>query len=267
YVPIDTEYPEDRISYILEDTGLKLLLSNSNSFKDSKERKGVDVILLNNVWEFLYLESKLNLNLEFFPESLAYIIYTSGSTGVPKGVEIQHKSVNAFIHWSYEEFDIESFDKTLFVTSICFDLSIFEIFFTLTTGKVLGILDNGLSIPQYLNTTDRLLVNTVPSVIDPLLGGIDLSSISILNMAGEPIPSTYFDKLLMKVQNIRNLYGPTEYTTYATAFKFEKGEKLSIGKPIGNTSIYILDSALHLCAKGVVGELCIGGDGLARGYL
>src|SRR5690606_2530283 len=79
--------------------------------------------------------------------------------------------------------------------------------------------------------------------------------------------STYFDKLLMKVQNIRNLYGPTEYTTYATAFKFEKGEKLSIGKPIGNTSIYILDSALHLCAKGVVGELCIGGDGLARGYL
>src|SRR5690606_1375267 len=79
--------------------------------------------------------------------------------------------------------------------------------------------------------------------------------------------STYFDKLLMKVQNIRNLYGPTEYTTYATAFKFEKGEKLSIGKPLDNTRVYILDSALHLCAKGVVGELCIGGDGLARGYL
>ena len=265
YVPIDPTYPKDRISYMLEDADSEIVLTQEHL---DLPKTNSEIIYLDTDWDKIENEPKENVKSEVKSDNLAYVIYTSGSTGRPKGVMIEHGNVNAFLHWSYKEFENSEFDKMLFVTSICFDLSIFEMFFTLTTGKILEVLDNGLSIPEHLDSDHRLMVNTVPSVVDSLLSSnVDLSSVSVLNIAGEPIPLNYLGKLLGSVGEIRNLYGPSEDTTYSTVFRIDSESKVLIGRPISNTQVYILSTDDLLQPIGVVGELCLGGAGLARGYL
>ncbi|MET4143036.1 non-ribosomal peptide synthetase, partial [Pedobacter sp. UYP1] len=147
-------------------------------------------------------------------------------------------------------------------------LSIFELLFTLISGKKIRLLNDGLSIGQYLNSPEKLLLNTVPGVIGTLLrGGAELDSVSVLNMAGEPVPSIYIDQLDCERIEVRNLYGPTEDTVYSTVYRIYNDKPVLIGRPIANTSIYIVNGSDHLQAVGIAGEICIGGDGLARGYL
>ncbi|HEY0066232.1 MAG TPA: condensation domain-containing protein, partial [Flavisolibacter sp.] len=161
YVPIDPEYPQERIDYMISDSGCKLVIDEAllNGFMDSADEY-----------------SKDNPSSNLLPSHLAYTIYTSGSTGQPKGVMIGHRNVAAFLSWCREEFRNSDFDTVFATTSVCFDLSIFEIFYTLTAGKKLRVLPNGLAIPQYLHTSNKILVNTVPSVIGTLLSeGVDFS--------------------------------------------------------------------------------------------
>ncbi|MCH2200317.1 MAG: amino acid adenylation domain-containing protein, partial [Flavobacteriales bacterium] len=253
YVPIDPSYPEDRIAYIEQDTQCKVCI-------DENELKA-----------FMTFKDEYATSLPprtLTPDNLAYIIYTSGSTGTPKGVMIQHSNASALIHWSDDEFSADAFDRALFVTSHCFDLSVYEIFYPLTKGKVLEVVENGLAIPNHLLNNDRVLVNTVPSVVGSLLSmNADLSSVSILNMAGEPIPKNYLKPLLDEVGEVRNLYGPSEDTTYSTCYRITDPEVLTIGEPIANTEALILNDTHELQPIGVIGEICLGGDGLARGYL
>jgi amino acid adenylation domain-containing protein len=253
YVPIDREYPKDRIDYILNDSNCKVLIDEEEfyTFKNNNHKY-----------------SNENLNNKIKPKDLAYVIYTSGSTGKPKGVMIEHKNACSFIYWCIEEFKNSDFNVVLGVTSICFDLSVFEIFYTLSVGKTLRLLDHGLSISENIGLDEKILVNTVPSVVGALINRqVDFSKISVLNMAGEPIPANYIDHLELKKTEVRNLYGPSEDTTYSTCYKINNKLKILIGKPIGNTQIYILNNELNLLPIGVTGEICIGGHGLARGYL
>jgi surfactin family lipopeptide synthetase A len=253
YVPIDPDYPEERKKYILSHSQCKLVL-------DSEE--------LSQCKESIERLSTSNPSVTHKGEDLAYVIYTSGSTGKPKGVMIEHRNVSSFIQWSLEEFAKSNYQVVYGVTSICFDLSIFEIFHTLCSGKKLRLLKNALSIGTYLNEDTHVLLNTVPSVVSSLLeNGQDLGSVSVLNMAGEPIPSSIVERLDYTSMEVRNLYGPSEDTTYSSCSKLTDNSATLIGKPITNTSIYITNSSLQLTALGVIGEICISGSGVCRGYL
>lgn len=251
YVPIDTSYPEDRITFIESDSECRVKVDGDELKKFQANEYSSDKFVAKTL-----------------ASDIAYIIYTSGSTGKPKGVMIEHGSACAMINWSLEEFADSDFDATLFVTSYCFDLSIFEMFYTLSAGKQLQILKDALELENYLRTGKKWLLNTVPSVVGKLLNeNVDLSSVSVLNMAGESIPPSYIPLLLPQCKEIRNLYGPSEDTTYSTCYRIDSEGKILIGKPISNTAIYVLNESNNLLPNGVAGELALSGSGLARAYL
>jgi amino acid adenylation domain-containing protein len=253
YVPIDPAYPQDRIGYIIADSRCKVVLDEKElaQFRANAEMYSIG-----------------NPAVAISSANLAYIIYTSGSTGRPKGVMITHGNVYAFMDWCKQEFGTSRYDVVLGATSVCFDLSVFEIFYTLASGKQLRLLKDALSIPQYLNSASSLLINTVPSVVSSLLSeGEDLSNVSVLNMAGEPIPAHTVSQLDCNRIEVRNLYGPSEDTTYSTVYRLTNADSILIGRAISNTRIYILNDQCQLQPVGVAGEICISGAGLARGYL
>ncbi|RZK76580.1 MAG: amino acid adenylation domain-containing protein, partial [Pedobacter sp.] len=269
YVPIDPEYPEERISYMLEDTNATLIISSVQSRASLPDCQGVSLIELDGIDQIeLAKQPKSNLKGTTQPHTLAYVIYTSGSTGNPKGVMIEHSNAFSFLNWCRQEFSGSRFETVYATTSICFDLSVFELFYPLTVGKTIRILENGLEIGKYLSQDPSVLINTVPSVIESLLNeGTALNLASVINMAGEPVPLNILQKLDTEKIEVRNLYGPTEDTTYSTVYRLKKNAPILIGKPISNTYIYILNQDNELCPIGVSGEICIGGSGVARGYL
>jgi tyrocidine synthetase III len=253
YVPIDPAYPQERIDYIIEDSSCKVVIDNG---------------VLGEFLEHRHEYTTGNLPVVNKSTDLAYIIYTSGSTGRPKGVMIEHRNAVAFIHWSMAEFAQSTWDVLFAATSICFDLSVYEIFYPLSIGKKLRVLNNALSIPQYLHEHEHILLNTVPGAVGALLGEqIDWRNVSVLNMAGEPIPPHFIRELDCSRIEVRNLYGPSEDTTYSTCYRMQRDAPVLVGKPISNTQVYILGNNHELVPVGVAGEICISGDGLARGYL
>src|SRR5690606_25325597 len=144
----------------------------------------------------------------------------------------------------------------------------FELFFPLSIGKPIRILEDALHIGISLPFDSLVLLNTVPGVVQQLLNDrVDLSSVSLINMAGESIPHSVLERLDVENIAVRNLYGPSEDTTYSTSYSVSPKRDLLIGRPISNTTIYILDQDGQLCPIGVPGEICIAGDGISRGYL
>ncbi|WP_316634066.1 non-ribosomal peptide synthetase [uncultured Flavobacterium sp.] len=253
YVPIDTEYPQSRIDYMLSDSKCKILLDEDKLEAYKQQQTSY---------------KKENLAHVNKPSDLAYIIYTSGSTGLPKGVMVEHTNAYSFIKWCEDEFHNSAFDVVFGATSICFDLSVFEIFYTLCSGKELRLINNVLSAPQYLTTSKKVLLNTVPTAMKALLQQeVDLSAVTIINLAGEPVSLDILNKLDTTKIELRNLYGPSEDTTYSTVYQFRNDNIVSIGKPISNTEIYILNNSNALQTVGLIGEICISGAGLARGYI
>jgi len=267
YVPIDPLYPQERIGYMIAEAGATIAIS-SNAYK-SLLPQNLEVIDMVKDWEIINQQpfSALPATNNNQPE-LAYVIYTSGSTGHPKGVMISHESAGVFINWCKQEFGDTTFDTVYAGTSISFDLSVFELFYTLSAGKTIRLLQNGLEAPKYLKEDTNVLLNTVPSVIESLLKEqTDLSNVTAINMAGEPVSAYVQLHLDQQKITVRNLYGPSEDTTYSTVYRMHNGQPLLIGKPIHNTTIYILNQQGRLQPVGIAGEICIGGKGLALGYL
>jgi amino acid adenylation domain-containing protein len=268
YVPIDPEYPAERINYMIGNTNAPLVLSSSRSKSAVNNAVAREIIEIDTDFQKIRRQPVSDPKALIKPHHLAYVIYTSGSTGRPKGVMIEHQNVFSFICWCRQEFSASPFEIVYATTSICFDLSVFEIFYTLTTGKPIRILDSGLDIDKYLGNDNFVLLNTVPVVIDNLLKqGTDLKNVSVINMAGEPVPYHVQQGLDTKRIEVRNLYGPTEDTTYSTFYRLQKDKPILIGKPILNTIVRIVPNDKELAPVGESGEICIGGAGLARGYL
>ncbi|HYR10521.1 MAG TPA: beta-ketoacyl synthase N-terminal-like domain-containing protein, partial [Longimicrobium sp.] len=204
------------------------------------------------------------------PGNLAYVIYTSGSTGRPKGVAIEHRSAVAFACWAREVFGPEEFEGVLASTSVCFDLSVFELFVTLAWGGCVVLAENILELPRLAAASRVRMVNTVPSGLAELVrtGGVP-ASVRTVNLAGEPLPGTLVEDVCARtgVRRVMNLYGPSEDTTYSTGAEIARGERMPpIGVPITNTQAHVVDLRGRLTPVGVPGELYLGGAGLARGY-
>jgi amino acid adenylation domain-containing protein/non-ribosomal peptide synthase protein (TIGR01720 family) len=271
YVPLDPHYPQERLDYMLADAGVDVLLTQQELLS-SLSSHTARMVYLDTDWQTIEPQSHENLHAGVRSDNLAYVIYTSGSTGQPKGVAIEHHSPVALCHWAQQTFTRSQLSGVLATTSICFDLSVFELFVTLCLGGKVIVAHNALHIPNLSRAEEITLINTVPSAIAELLriGGLP-TQIQIVNLAGEPLQNQIVQQLYQHQNIIRvyNLYGPSEDTTYSTFALLGKGatEPPSIGRPISNTQIYILDANHQPVPIGVPGELYIGGDGLARGYL
>lgn len=271
YVPLDPTYPRERLSFMLSDAQVPVLLTQQPLVEKLPEHKA-RIVCLDTDWQVISQENQENPTSEVKPTNLAYVLYTSGSTGKPKGVAIEHRSTVSFLNWAREVFSPEQLTGVLASTSICFDLSVFELFVPLSSGGKVILAENALHLPSLKAAADVTLINTVPSAIAELLrvNGIP-DSVQTVNLAGEPLSAQLVQQLYQqdRIKQVFNLYGPSEATTYSTftLAKKETSSSPSIGRPIANTQVYILDLHLQPVPIGVAGELHIGGIGLARGYL
>ncbi|WP_218081856.1 non-ribosomal peptide synthetase [Anthocerotibacter panamensis] len=266
YVPLDPNYPSERLRWMLEDAHVLL---TQESLGERLPVTPARVVFLEQEATTFTQAPTNNPDIPLACENLAYVIYTSGSTGRPKGVAITHRSVSAFITWAGGVFTPEDLRAVLAATSICFDLSVFELFVPLSWGGTVVLAQNALDLPTLPSIT---LVNTVPSAMAELVnsGGVP-PSVRTVNLAGEPLQRKLIDQIyqIPTVQHVFNLYGPSEDTTYSTFVRLERAETTvpTIGRPLANTRVYILDAHQQPVPIGIPAELHLGGDGLARGYL
>ncbi|MEH2228637.1 MAG: amino acid adenylation domain-containing protein [Nostoc sp.] len=270
YVPLDPAYPSERLALMLEDSQLSILLTQQHLLSKLPEHQA-HIVCLDSDKEAITQQSQENLTCLVTDKNLSYVIYTSGSTGKPKGVAIEHHSTVVLLHWAREVFTTEDLAGVLAATSICFDLSVFEIFVPLSWGGKVILAENALYLPILPAAQEVTLINTVPSAIAELLRiqGIP-ASVRIVNLAGEPLQNRLVQQIytLDNIQKVFNLYGPTEDTTYSTFALVNKGDSIvTIGRAIANTYCLVLDEQMQIVPTGVSGELYIGGEGVARGYL
>lgn len=268
YVPIDPSYPEDRIKYIIDDSHIKLLLTETNI----KDRFGVKAI--NTDDESVYAEYS-EFETVSKPDDIAYLIYTSGSTGRPKGVLIKQLGVVNFIYSCLDRMPIKG--KTIVnITTMCFDIFVLESLVPLCTGMKIVLANNEeQNNPVLLNKlclkNDVQVIQTTPSKFKFLMSdNLEyLSNLKVISLIGEAFPLDLFKKIRSVTKSrVYNMYGPTETTVGSTLKELTSTrEKVTIGTPLGNTSIYVLDNDLNPVPYNVPGKLFIGGCGMTLGYL
>lgn len=271
YVPLDPAYPQERLAFMINDAKVKVLLTERSALDDALQHEA-RVLYLDDEMQSFTTQSAHNPVSNVVASNLAYIIYTSGSMGIPKGVAIEHHSANALCNWSRTVFDDEELSGVLVSTSICFDVSVFEIFAPLSWGGRIILAQNVLQLSDLLDATEISLISTVPSAMIELLriGGVP-DSVRTVNLAGEPLSSSLAQQIYEQTnaRRVLNIYGPSEDTTYSTYDFIPRGstESPAIGRPISNTKAYLLNRYLQPVPIGVAGQLYLEGAGLARGYL
>jgi len=271
YLPLDPKYPEQRLRFMLRDSGARLMITQpgdlSTKFAGDPELKIVFPDWESPTVNVVPAPTDSSLSNLTKPRDPAYLIYTSGSTGTPKGVVVEHGNAVALIAWARFQFDKEWIRGVLASTSVCFDLSIFEIFLPLSTGNTVVLINDILELLTCPEAEKVTLINTVPSAMNALLQTRLPSSINTVCMAGEYLPTELADRVYAAgIPRVFDLYGPTETTTYSTCALRSPGATANIGVPIGNTRIYLLDEFLKQVPPGALGEIFIAGDGVSRGY-
>ncbi|QOS97403.1 amino acid adenylation domain-containing protein [Brevibacterium sp. JNUCC-42] len=267
YVPIDPEYPLERIQYVLEDSGTNWLLTTNQSEIPAIYQGQV----LNLEDETAYHEKSTDLEIVNQAGDLAYIIYTSGSTGQPKGVMIDHCAVHN-LHLSAGIYGIDQGSQVLQFASLSFDASVGDIFHSLLTGATVHLVkkEQLLSGHAFMEWLDEVGITTIPFIPPSVLKELpyaQLPKLKTISTGGEVLPADLV-KIWGENRTFLNAYGPTETTVDATIGHCEDMlDKPSIGTPTVNKRVYILDQYGHIQPIGVPGELCVGGEGVARGYL
>ncbi len=277
YVPLDPDYPADRLAYMLKDSGVHLLLTQTALLEQLPTADGVCVIAMDS----LHLDSwptqppGLHLN----GDNLAYVIYTSGSTGQPKGVGNTHAALAERLQWMQATYPLNETDVLMQKAPISFDVSVWECFWPLITGCRLVLAGPGEHrdphrIAQLVQEHGVTTLHFVPPLLqlfidEPLV--TECTSLRRLFSGGEALPAELRNRVLAQLPAVQlhNRYGPTETAINVTHWhcRAEDGERSPIGRPLGNVICRVLDEHLNPVPLGVPGELCIGGIGLARGYL
>ncbi len=279
YAPLDPNYPQQRVLLMLETARAKVLVTRRHLAEALGDElpAGLRTVFLDPGWEDEAVEEPgtavaVMPVMPAIPDNLAYVIFTSGSTGVPKGVAIQHRSAVSLVRWSHAMFSQEEYAGLLASTSICFDMSVFEIFATLAAGGKLLLAENALALPELAARDEVVLVDTVPSAMAELLrlGGLP-SSIRTVNLGGEALKGSLVREIYEKlpgVERVVNLYGPSEDTTFSTYAVVPRGAGHPlIGRPLTGESAYVLDGEMRPVPLGIPGALYLGGEGVSRGYL
>ena len=273
YVPMDPEYPRDRLEFMLSDTQASVLLTQERLSQMLPEYSGQKV-RFDQDWPEITRESEANLGDVVAANNLAYVIYTSGSTGKPKGVMIQHGSAVNFLTSMAQEPGMTNRDTLLAVTTLSFDIAGLEIYLPLSVGGRVVMVNrevaaDGVQLAKQLSDFGATMMQATPATWRMLLtsGWQGSEQLKIL-CGGEALPDDLANELVHRCASLWNMYGPTETTIWSAVQRVAADfAKISLGRPIDNTQVYILDSHLNPVPIGVSGELYIGGAGLARGYL
>ncbi|NYF51916.1 non-ribosomal peptide synthetase/type I polyketide synthase [Tunturiibacter gelidoferens] len=271
YVPLDPRHPKERLEMVLEDAGAGLLVVGSSfaaaqpGFKTSAKVVTLDSRIAE--------ESDAPLEVPAAADSLAYVIYTSGTTGRPKGVAIEHRALMNLLRSMEREPGLNRADVLVAVTTLAFDIAGLELLLPLLTGARLVIANeeevaDGYLLLQLLQRSKATVLQATPGTWRMLIDAGWSSELPLKVLCGgEALPRDLADQLVERSEQVWNVYGPTETTIWSSATRVTAGTgPLLIGPPIANTQFYVLDHRLHPVPVGVVGELYIGGTGLARGY-
>jgi amino acid adenylation domain-containing protein len=268
YVPLDPAYPAERVGAMLADTEAPVVLTHSAVADRLPAHGGRTVVV--DADDGIAHASPDALPSLAGPDNLAYVIYTSGSTGRPKGVQIEHRTASGVLHWLRDTVTDEERACALGATSVCFDVSVAEIFGTLCWGGTLVLVENALAL-AHVREPIRL-ASMVPTAAAELLRQSAIpSTVRTLALGGEPVPRALADALYAgtSVERILNLYGPTEDTTYSTCALIPRDphHPVTVGRPVTGSAVRVLDGGLRPVEAGGEGELFMAGAGVTRGYL
>jgi amino acid adenylation domain-containing protein len=281
YLPLDPEYPAERLAYMVQDSGIELLLAHRATRATLGDRSSLTTLEIDSI-DFSG-EPDTDPKVALHGENLAYVIYTSGSTGKPKGAAIRHEALHSCMAWMQRTYGLTREDTVLHKAPFGFDVSVWEIFWPLTAGARLVVANTGdhrdpARIVELIQRHQVTTLNFVPSMLQAFLAheGIEASTrLKHIICGGEAMPAETQKETLQRLSGatLQNLYGPTETTIHVTRwtcrlYPDDSGQSLvPIGQPITDTQAYVLDAELNLVPRGVAGELYLGGVSLARGYL
>ncbi|MBC6367517.1 non-ribosomal peptide synthetase [Algoriphagus sp. AK58] len=274
YVPLDPSYPVDRLAYMIEDSGLELILTQNSLLpllEEICQNTQVKPVNKEGLEKVLAAYPETNPALLNTADSLAYMIYTSGTTGKPKGVMLEHRNAVNLAIAQQHTISVKSTDRVLQFASSSFDASVFEILLALASGAGLVVASKENLVPGPSIVQTMMKQRVTMAVLTPVvLNHMDPHQLPLLHTvlsAGEPLPVTIAEKW-DATKNLINAYGPTEVTVCATMGKVqEDSDRITIGSPLPNYKTYILDAQGNQLPIGIAGELCIGGAGVGRGYL
>ena len=272
YVPLDPAYPEERLAFMINDSGLQVLIIHE-PFRSTLSERGAKLVRIDKDWPLISQQSRDNPAAEVDPENLAYVMYTSGSTGRPKGVQICHHSLVNLLTSMRGRPGLTEKDSLMAVTTISFDIAALELYLPLVVGArcVLASRESsgdGQRLSRMLDDCEITVMQATPSTWKLLLesGWPGKANLKILS-GGEAMSRELAEQLIPRAASVWNMYGPTETTVWSSLHQVTSSEALiPIGRPIANTQMYVLDRNMQPVPVGVIGELYIGGDGLARGY-
>ncbi len=273
YLPLDPDYPKERIDFILNDAKVSSLVTERN-LEDNLPETNSSYIFLESFYSNISEYDEISPEIILTPQDIAYVIYTSGSTGKPKGVQVPHSSVSNFLESMAIAPGINQNDVLMAVTTLSFDIAVLELFLPIAVGARIILVDrftasDGAALLTNIQNENVTIMQATPSTWRLMLSADWNPEMKLKVLCGgEAMPKDLAAELVLHASSVWNMYGPTETTVWSTVYQVQdSNQEILIGKPIHNTQIHILDSNFQPQPIGIAGEMYISGEGVTRGYL